>query len=44
LHTEVFETECTVPGEQRWLLARENMRRYVAGEKMLSVIDMKRGY
>lgn len=28
----------------RWLLARENLRRYVAGEKMLSVVDPARGY
>lgn len=33
-----------LPGEDRWLLARENLRRYVAGEKMLSVVDLKRGY
>ena len=28
----------------RWLLVRENLRRYVAGEKMLSVVDPARGY
>jgi phosphoglycerate dehydrogenase-like enzyme len=33
-----------LPGEQRWVLARENLRRYVAGEKMLSVVDLKREY
>jgi phosphoglycerate dehydrogenase-like enzyme len=33
-----------LPGEQRWILARENVRRYVAGEKMLSVVDLKREY
>ncbi len=27
-----------------WLVARENMRRYALGEKMLSVVDVKRGY
>ena len=27
-----------------WLLARENLRRYVAGERMLSVVDVERGY
>lgn len=31
-------------GEQLWTLARENLRRYVAGEKMLLVVDLKRGY
>lgn len=30
--------------ESRWLLVRENLRRYVAGEKMLSVVDQARGY
>jgi phosphoglycerate dehydrogenase-like enzyme len=33
-----------LPGEQRWVLARENLRRYAAGEKMLSVVDLKREY
>jgi phosphoglycerate dehydrogenase-like enzyme len=30
--------------ERGWILMRENMRRYVAGEKMYSVVDVKRGY
>jgi len=30
--------------EDRWLLVRENLRRYVAGEKMLSIVDTARGY
>jgi len=30
--------------ERAFVLIRENMRRYVAGEKMLSVVDVKRGY
>ena len=30
--------------EARWLLIRENLRRYVAGGKMLSVVDATRGY
>jgi phosphoglycerate dehydrogenase-like enzyme len=33
-----------LPGEERWVLARENLRRYVAGGKMLSVVDLKREY
>ncbi len=28
----------------RWLLARENLRRYVAGEKLLSEVDLEEGY
>lgn len=30
--------------DARWLLIRENLRRYVAGGKMLSVVDATRGY
>jgi len=30
--------------EPRWILARENLRRYVAGEKLLSEVDLKKGY
>ncbi|MFO7276104.1 MAG: D-2-hydroxyacid dehydrogenase [Pseudomonadota bacterium] len=33
-----------LPREQRWLVARENLRRYVAGERMLSVVDLEREY
>jgi phosphoglycerate dehydrogenase-like enzyme len=28
----------------RWLVATENLRRYVAGEKMISTVDLKREY
>jgi phosphoglycerate dehydrogenase-like enzyme len=28
----------------RWLLVRENLRRYVAGDRMLSVVDPGKGY
>lgn len=30
--------------DARWLLVRENLRRFVAGGKMLSVVDTTRGY
>ncbi len=30
--------------ERAWIVMRENIRRYVAGEKMYSVVDVKRGY
>jgi len=30
--------------EQRTAVLRENLRRYVAGEPMLSVVDVERGY
>jgi phosphoglycerate dehydrogenase-like enzyme len=31
-------------GEQTWAVARENLRRFVSGDKMLSVIDIVKGY
>jgi phosphoglycerate dehydrogenase-like enzyme len=30
--------------ERLWIVLRENLRRYVAGEPMLSVVDTARGY
>ena len=31
-------------GERLWTLMEENLRRFVAGERMLSVVDVERGY
>jgi phosphoglycerate dehydrogenase-like enzyme len=42
--TPHISSRSDLPGEARWELARENLRRYVAGEKMLSVVDLARGY
>jgi phosphoglycerate dehydrogenase-like enzyme len=33
-----------LPGVERWIVARENLRRYAAGERMLSVVSLERGY
>lgn len=33
-----------LPGIERWIVARENLRRYAAGERMLSVVSLERGY
>jgi phosphoglycerate dehydrogenase-like enzyme len=33
-----------LPGQERWIVARENLRRYIAGDKMLSVVDLDQGY
>lgn len=33
-----------IPNEALWVLVNENLRRYAAGEKMLSVVDLKREY
>ena len=42
--TPHVSSRADVQGEGRWLLARENLRRYVAGEKMLSEVDLKKEY
>jgi phosphoglycerate dehydrogenase-like enzyme len=36
------QSETTV--EMRWLVIRENMRRFATGDKMYSVFDLERGY
>lgn len=36
--------EAAREGELRWLVLRENMRRFANGEKMYSVFDLARGY
>jgi phosphoglycerate dehydrogenase-like enzyme len=33
-----------IGSERHWLIARENLRRFVAGDRMLSVVDVARGY
>jgi phosphoglycerate dehydrogenase-like enzyme len=38
------EADTDNENESAWLVYRENMRRYAAGEKMLDVVDFKRGY
>jgi phosphoglycerate dehydrogenase-like enzyme len=30
--------------DRAWLVMRENLRRYVAGDRLFSVVDVKRGY
>lgn len=42
--TPHVSADSDVDEEVRWLLVRENLRRYVAGGKMLSVVDTSRGY
>jgi phosphoglycerate dehydrogenase-like enzyme len=44
LITPHISSRSDLPGDSRWLLATENLRRYVAGEKMLLVVDPQRGY
>jgi len=44
LITPHVASEPTPTGERYWLVTRENLRRYVAGEKMLSLVNLERGY
>jgi phosphoglycerate dehydrogenase-like enzyme len=42
--TPHVSADTTVSREQRDALLRENLRRYVAGDPMLAVVDIERGY
>jgi len=42
--TPHFAAWSDVGSERRWLLYRENLRRFVAGERLLSVVNPERGY
>jgi len=42
--TQHYAGQSDVGSERRWLLYRENLRRFVAGEPLLSVVDPARGY
>ncbi|MGH8328650.1 MAG: D-2-hydroxyacid dehydrogenase, partial [Steroidobacteraceae bacterium] len=33
-----------LPDSARWIVAREQLRRYAAGDRMLSVVDLAKGY
>jgi phosphoglycerate dehydrogenase-like enzyme len=44
LITPHISSRSDLPGEGRWTLAVENLRRYANGEKMLSVVDLTKGY
>ena len=38
------ETDTDTENQNAWLVFRENMRRFAAGEKMIDIVDFKRGY
>jgi len=42
--TPHISSRSDLPGEARWTLAVENLRRYANGEKMLSGVDLTKGY
>jgi phosphoglycerate dehydrogenase-like enzyme len=42
--SHAVETVDASGGEDMWAIARENLRRYVAGDRLYAVVDPKRGY
>jgi phosphoglycerate dehydrogenase-like enzyme len=42
--TPHISSRSDLPGEGRWIVARENLRRYALGARMLNVVDPVRGY
>jgi phosphoglycerate dehydrogenase-like enzyme len=42
--TPHIASDSDLPDDKVWAVVTENLRRYVAGEKMLSVVDPDRGY
>jgi len=42
--TPHVSAQSDVDDDARFAIVAENLRRYVAGEKMLSVVDVIRGY
>jgi phosphoglycerate dehydrogenase-like enzyme len=44
LITPHISAQSDSPGEARWTVAVENLRRYVSNGKMLNVVDIERGY
>jgi phosphoglycerate dehydrogenase-like enzyme len=44
LITPHISSRSDLPGEGRWTVAAENVRRYALGAPMLNVVDQSRGY
>ncbi|HMA12774.1 MAG TPA: D-2-hydroxyacid dehydrogenase, partial [Steroidobacteraceae bacterium] len=44
LFTPHISARSDLPGEARWIIAADNLRRYVAGERLLNVVDLQRGF
>jgi len=42
--SHAVDTTAASGGEDMWIIARENLKRYVAGDKLYSLVDAKRGY
>lgn len=44
LFTPHISARSDLPGEARWIIAADNLRRYVAGEPLLNRVDLERGF
>jgi len=44
ISSQASDTGMDLGGEVTWELARENLRRFVAGDKLLALIDPAKGY
>jgi phosphoglycerate dehydrogenase-like enzyme len=44
LITPHISSRSDLPGEGRWIVTRENIRRYALGARLLNVVDQTRGY
>jgi hypothetical protein len=42
--THAMDTDAASGGEGRWVFARENLKRYIAGDKLYALVDPKRAY
>jgi len=42
--SHAVDTTAASGGEDMWIIARENLKRYVAGDKLYSLVDAQRGY
>ena len=42
--SHAVDTDGGSGGEDMWIIARENLKRYIAGDKLYSLVDAKRGY
>jgi phosphoglycerate dehydrogenase-like enzyme len=42
--SHAIDTTAASGGEDMWIIARENLKRYIAGDKLYSVVDPRRGW
>jgi len=42
--SHAVDTTAASGGEDMWIIARENLKRYIAGDKLYSLVDAQRGY